>query len=104
MTTGTQRKFSVRWFDELSGQGMLRDTETMISYPFYSCNVKGANSLYPQLVDNVTLEKCLTVFGIISDDNYLLRNCGVTEIQIPTKDLILKHQHQPDYRDNLEQA
>jgi len=95
-----ERRFMVRWFNEVSGEGVLRDTETMVSYHFYACNVEGADSMYPQLVTNVQLDKGCTVFGVISDDEYLLNACGIIEIKIPTKDLILKHRSQPDYRDD----
>ena len=92
----------VRWFDESSGSGVLRDTETMVSYQFYSCNVLGANSMYPELVTNIQLEKGVTVFGTISDDEYLLRALGIIDIKVPTKELILKHWDQPDYRSEKE--
>jgi hypothetical protein len=99
MNKSIQRKFSVRWFNESSGEGVLRDTETMRSYMFYACNVEGANSLYPQLVTNISLNKGDTVFGTISEDTYMLRECGIIDIKLPTKLLILKHKDQPDYRD-----
>jgi len=87
------KRFKVRWYDSLTGEGVLREVDTKKSYVFYACNFKHANSMFPHLVTNVSLEKGLTVYGIIPEDIYTLRACGIDQMQYPTKELIMAHDY-----------
>jgi hypothetical protein len=39
---------TVRWFDKLRGEGLIRIKSTGISVPIYSCNLPGAKTLFPE--------------------------------------------------------
>lgn len=70
----------IRWFDALSGYGQMR-LPNGNSIHFYSCNVHGADSCYPELVSNVSFERGDKVQFEISSDQYLFNNCGATNIR-----------------------
>lgn len=70
----------IRWFDELSGDGCIR-LDSGRSFHFFSCNVIGANSAYPELVTNVQFNEGDKVECVISCDPYLLKNCGFTSVK-----------------------
>jgi hypothetical protein len=71
---------TIRWFDESSGAGMIRLSSGKSAW-FYSCNVVGANSAYPELVSNVQFQKDDAVTFEISTDHFLFENCGATNIR-----------------------
>ncbi|MCA6566605.1 MAG: hypothetical protein IM559_21100 [Pseudanabaena sp. M151S2SP2A07QC] len=70
----------IRWFDQLSGEGQIR-LSSGASIWFFSCNVVGADSAYPQLVSNVSFSEGEAVEGILSNDPYLVRELGLINIQ-----------------------
>lgn len=69
----------VRIFDELSGEGFIR-LDNGLSVHFYSCNVEGANSLYPQLVSNIQLKQGDRVTAVVSSDPYMFSQVGLCNI------------------------
>jgi cold shock CspA family protein len=71
---------TVSWFDESSGTGMIRLGSSK-SVKFYSCNVDGADSLYPELVTNIQFNKGDKVTGFISSDRYTFEALGLTNIK-----------------------
>lgn len=71
---------SIRWFDKLSGEGSIR-LPSGKSIHFFSCNVNGANSMYPQLVSNVQLGEGEAVQCEISSDPYTFRALGAISIE-----------------------
>lgn len=76
----------LRWFDKLTGKGYMRLLDNNVSYPFYLCNFVGANSHYPHLVTNISLEdieKQGQLFEVVLDsDPYILLSCGLSNITI----------------------
>lgn len=70
----------IRWFDESSGAGMIR-LSSGNSVWFYSCNVVGANSHYPELVSNVQFKEGDAVRLTIDSDYYTVQALGATKIK-----------------------
>ena len=70
----------IRWFDEASGYGVIR-LSTGASIQFYSCNVNGANSMYPELTNNIQFEKQDAVMAEFSSDHFVLKTCGLINIK-----------------------
>ena len=70
----------IRWFNESSGEGVIR-LESGKSVPFYSCNVIGADSSYPQLVTNVQFSEGQDVTAKISPDSYLFNSLGLIDVK-----------------------
>ncbi len=71
----------IRWFDELSGAGMIR-LDNGESIRFFSCNVNGADSMYPELVSNIKLEAGQRVTGVLDSDSMIVRDLGLTSIEV----------------------
>jgi cold shock CspA family protein len=71
---------SIRWFDESSGEGVIR-LDNGVSAWFFSCNVIGANSLYPHLVSNVHFKEGEKIECEMSNDAYMFRELGFTSIR-----------------------
>lgn len=69
----------IRWFDESSGDGSIRLSSGKSCY-FYSCNVIGADSMYPHLVTNVQFKEGDKVECLISSDPFIVEQCGLTSI------------------------
>lgn len=80
----------LRWFDKLTGSGYMRLLDDNVSYPFYLCNFVGANSHYPHLVSNISLEdieKQGQLFEVLLDsDPSILSSCGLSNITILKKE------------------
>lgn len=75
------RKGVISWFDEKAGVGFVRDNDSNELVAVYACNVKGANSHYPELTTNVTLSKGTTISFILMDYHTTM-NCGACGIEI----------------------
>lgn len=71
----------IRWFDELSGAGMIR-LDNGESIHFFSCNVNGADSMYPQLVSNIKLEAGQRITGVLDSDSYMVKELGLHTIEV----------------------
>lgn len=70
----------IRWFDKSSGFGYIRLASGK-SAPFYSCNVEGADSQYPELVTTVDFNDGDNVLCEVSGDNDLFQALGFTNIK-----------------------
>lgn len=70
----------IRWFNESSGEGVIR-LKSGPSIHFYSNNVQGADSLYPQLVSNIKFKEGDSVKLKISSDPYLFKELGAIDIK-----------------------
>lgn len=70
----------IRWFDSVSGEGVVR-LDDGPSIFFFACNVVGADSCYPQLVKNVSFEAGEKVTCEISNDPYMYRALGLTNVE-----------------------
>lgn len=79
-TKDIQVTATVRWFCKSSGEGVAR-LSTGVSVPLFACNVEGADSCYPHLVSNVSLSEGQQLTGVISADQYLTANCGLTSVK-----------------------
>lgn len=75
-------KGKIRWFDKNSGIGYIRINNTLQSVPFYACNVKKANSLYPELVTNVEFNENQDVRATVSNDCYIFNSIGLTNVEV----------------------
>lgn len=76
-----QVKGKIRWFNKVSGEGVIRMNHNNQSIHFYSCNVKGANSLYPELTTNVDFKEGEDVEATLSSDFYLIKELGLINIE-----------------------
>lgn len=74
-------KGTIRWFDKSSGHGVIRIDKSDASVSFYSCNVDGADSLYPQLVSNIEFNSGDKVTAVVSCDSYLFNSIGLIKIK-----------------------
>lgn len=70
----------IRWVDTLTGQGQIR-LDDGTSYWFHVCNFIGANSYYPHLVTNVSIQQGDNVTATIDSDPDIVRACGLSNIQ-----------------------
>lgn len=77
---GVRVKGKIRWFNESSGEGVIR-LENGISVPFYSCNVVGADSGYPHLVSNVQFTEGQDVVATIPADLHMFESLGLIKIK-----------------------
>ncbi len=80
VTQPTQVKGKIRWFDESSGLGAIR-LSNGTSLQFYSCNVVGANSMYPELVSNVQFSEGQEVTAELSNDPYMVEALGLISVK-----------------------
>lgn len=71
---------TIKWFDESSGDVVIR-LENGKSAHFFSCNVEGADSLYPELVTNIKFDKGQAVDFEIPADAYIFRALGFINIK-----------------------
>jgi hypothetical protein len=70
---------TIRWYDSLSGEGVIRVGDTC--FGFFACNVVGANSPYPFKVTNVSFRAGDKVTALISEDPDTVRHLGLINIQ-----------------------
>lgn len=73
-------KGKIRWFNESSGEGKIR-LKNGQSIHFYSCNVEGANSLYPELTNNIHFTEGQNVEATYSADKYTLQALGLINVK-----------------------
>jgi cold shock CspA family protein len=73
---------TVRWFDQISGEGSIRlgDGDLSRSIHFFSCNFNGANSQYPQLVTNVQLKDGQRVKATLCPD--MFKDLGLINLEV----------------------
>ena len=80
----------LRGYDALTGHGHMRLVDNNVSYPFYVCNFKGADSYYPFLVTNIKAEDIKAegqLFEVTLDsDPYILLSCGLSNITFLKKE------------------
>lgn len=70
----------IRWYDKSSGTGYIR-LKNGRSAHFYSCNVDGADSLYPEMVTNIDFKEEDEVTCEISADAYMFKSLGFINIK-----------------------
>jgi hypothetical protein len=71
---------SVKWF-AADGTGTILCDQTGLTFHFYACNVKGANSAYADLVTNVEFKAGDRVRFEIHRDPFVSRHCGATGVE-----------------------
>lgn len=79
---GGDRTGKVIWYDETRGDGMLQDSETGINLHFYACNFKDADSVYPERVKNVSVERNMELKFSIHKDPFVSQQCGATNLKV----------------------
>lgn len=72
---------SILWFNESSGEGMVR-LDNGRFFLFYSCNVIGADSYYPELVTNIQLKEGQRVSAVLSGDLNKVKELGLIQVTI----------------------
>ncbi len=77
-----ERSGRVIWYDKSGGVGMLEDAETKLSIRFYACNFVGADSHFPELVKNVTVDRGDGLRFAINPDPYISLHIGATELKV----------------------
>ncbi len=75
------RTGKVRYFNESSGEGAIRDSATGITVAAYACNIKGANNAHPHLVTNKTLKEGDNVIFTLGD-YHTTKACGACDIGV----------------------
>lgn len=78
-------KGKIRWFNESSGEGVIR-LPNGDSLPFYSCNCVGANSPYPELTDNIHFREGEEVEATLSDDPYMVECLGLIDVKAVSRE------------------
>lgn len=64
---------TVLWFDDLSGQGMIREHESQIQVMVYACNITGSKSWWEHL-------SCMSLkAGQVVEFNYS-PDCGAVDV------------------------
>jgi hypothetical protein len=76
----SKRLGTIVWFNNNRGVGYVRDDETKYLFPVWSCNIKNANSPYPELVTNVSLKDKDRVSFTLGD-YYTTVNCGAIKVE-----------------------
>ena len=80
VTKNLKIKGTISWFDESSGFGTIRLASGR-TIGFFSCNVLGANSSYPERVTNVQFQDGAKVSFEIPADVYTYRALGAVKVK-----------------------
>ena len=70
------KKATVRWFNALSGEGMIR-LESGVSLPIFACNIQGRRTLFPGTAC-VSYEKGQEVTVLVEQDAFCCFVHGLT--------------------------